>query len=100
MLVLALNQFFVVLIAATTFVLIEVVSNGADFSRAHLLSIFPVASVWYHGFSYYLAWYVCFQYCVAGLTFLICSRKRKSLNIMNEDGTMMADDEYQVMGRM
>jgi hypothetical protein len=89
-----------VLIAATTFVLIEVVSNGADFSRAHLLSIFPEASVWYHGFSFYLAWYVCFQYGVAGLTFLICSRKRKSLNIMNEDGTMLADDEYQVMGRM
>ncbi|XP_046654482.1 uncharacterized protein LOC124348344 [Daphnia pulicaria] len=86
--------------AATTFVLIEVVSNGADFSRAHLLSIFPEASVWYHGFSFYLAWYVCFQYGVAGLTFLICSRKRKSLNIMNEDGTMLADDEYQVMGRM
>lgn len=90
----------VVLIAATTFVLIEVVSNGADFSRAHLLSIFPFGTVWYHGFSFYLAWYVCFQYGVAGLTFLICSRKRKSLNIMNEDGTMLADDEYQVMGRM
>lgn len=80
--------------AATTFVLIEVVSNGADFSRAHLLSVFPVGTVWHHGFSYYLAWYVCFQYGMAGLTFLVCSRKRKSLNIMKEDGTMMTDDEY------
>ena len=79
--------------------LIEVVSNGADYARSHLLSIFPSNSVWYHGFSYYLAWYVCFTFGAAGLVFLVFSRKRKSLNIMLDDGTMMPDDDFQYMGR-
>lgn len=80
--------------------LIEVVSNGADYAKSHLLSYFPVGSVWYHGFSYYLAWLVFAQFVAAGLTFLILSKKKKSLNIVGEDGNILPDDEVQFMGRL
>lgn len=86
--------------AATVVVLIEVVSNGATFAAKHLThSLFPVGSVSYHGFSYYLAWLVAAQFAAAGLTFLLFSRKRKNLNITDEEGRPLSDDQPQYMGR-
>lgn len=86
--------------AATVVVLIEVVSNGATFAAKHLThSLFPVGSVSYHGFSYYLAWLVAAQFAAAGLTFLLFSRKRKNLNITDEEGRPLSDDQPQFMGR-
>lgn len=85
--------------AATMVVLIEVVSNGAAFARLHLHSLFPPGSESYHGFSYYLAWLVAAQFAGAGLAFLIFSRKRKNLNITDEIGRPLSDDQPRVMGR-
>lgn len=86
--------------AATILVLIEVVSNGAAFARSHLThSLFPPGSESYHGFSYYLAWLVFAQYAAAGLAFLVFSRKRKNLNITDEDGRPLSDDQPRFMGR-
>lgn len=75
------------------FVLIEVVSNGTDYAKAHLVSYHPVGSGWHHGYSYYLAWLVVTVFGVAGLVFLILSKKKKSLNIVGEDGNYLPDDD-------
>lgn len=80
-------------------VLIEVVSNGAAYAKSHLLAFYPVGSTWYHGYSYYLAWIVFAQFGLAGLCFMVFSRKRKNLNIVGDDGLPLADDEPQYMGR-
>lgn len=80
-------------------VLIEVVSSGASYAKSHLLAFYPVGSTWYHGYSYYLAWVVFAQFGLAGLCFLLFSRKRKNLDIVGDDGMPLADDEPQIMGR-
>jgi hypothetical protein len=76
-------------------VLIEVVSNGAEFARINLISIFPVGSYTHKGYSYYLAYAVFIQYGIAGLTFLYLSKKKKNLNITGEDGLPLTDEAIQ-----
>lgn len=81
--------------AATMVVLIEVVSNGAEFARINLISVFPVGSYTHKGYSYYLAYAVFIQYGIAGLTFLYLSKKKKNLNITGEDGLPLTDEAIQ-----
>jgi len=85
--------------AATMVVLIEVVSGGVAYAHHHILSLHPKDSVWRHGYSYYLAWAVFVQFLLSGCVFLFYSRKRKTSGILNEDGTPIAEDEPQVLGR-
>lgn len=80
-------------------VLIEVVSNGAEFARTNLISVFPVGSVTHKGYSYYLAWLVFMQYGIAGITFVFCSRKRKNLNITGDDGLPLTDEDIVGLGK-
>ena len=85
--------------AATMMVLIQVVSGGVAYARVHVPSLHPEGSVFRPGYSYYLAWAAFGQFSLSGCVFLIYSRKRKTLGIVDEDGTPVAQDQPQIMGR-
>ena len=80
-------------------VLIEVVSGGVTYVRSHTPWLQLKGSVWLHGYSYYLAWAVFAYFLLSGCVFLFYSRKRKTSDILNEDGTPMTEDEPQLLSR-
>ncbi|KAH7944064.1 hypothetical protein HPB52_015107 [Rhipicephalus sanguineus] len=72
-------------------VVMEVENNSATYEERYLSSRLPKGCRWSFGFSYYFAWITFSMYVIIGLTFMVCSRKRKGLTGV--------DDEPQIIGR-
>ncbi|KAH8037948.1 hypothetical protein HPB51_019300 [Rhipicephalus microplus] len=77
--------------AGVMMVVMEVENNSATYEERYLSSRLPKGCRWNFGFSYYFSWITFCLYVVIGLTFIVCSRKRKGLPGLN--------DEPQIIGR-
>ncbi|KAL1486696.1 hypothetical protein MTO96_008769 [Rhipicephalus appendiculatus] len=77
--------------AGVMMVVMEVENNSATYEERYLSSRLPKGCRWNFGFSYYFAWLTFSMYVIIGLTFMVCSRKRKGLTGL--------DDEPQIIGR-
>lgn len=77
--------------AGVMMVVMEVENNSATYEERYLSSRLPKGCRWNFGFSYYFAWITFSMYVIIGLTFMVCSRKRKGLTGV--------DDEPQIIGR-
>lgn len=77
--------------AGVMMVVMEVENNSATYEERYLSSRLPKGCRWSFGFSYYFAWITFSMYVIIGLTFMVCSRKRKGLTGV--------DDEPQIIGR-
>lgn len=77
--------------AGVMMVVMEVENNSATYEQRYLTSRLPKGCRWNFGFSYYFAWITFSMYIVIGLTFIVCSRKRKGLPDLH--------DEPQIIGR-
>ncbi|KAH6943587.1 hypothetical protein HPB50_024774 [Hyalomma asiaticum] len=77
--------------AGVMMVVMEVENNSASYEERYLNSRLPKGCRWNFGFSYYFAWVTFSTYVIIGLTFMVCSRKRKGLTGVN--------DEPQIIGR-
>ncbi|XP_015909636.1 voltage-dependent calcium channel gamma-1 subunit [Parasteatoda tepidariorum] len=79
--------------AAATLIVVEVVINSVAYEERFLSDRHPKGAVWSYGYSFVLAWITFVILVISGLTFLICSRKRKGI-----PGT--GDDTPNILGRM
>ncbi|KAK8782517.1 hypothetical protein V5799_016129 [Amblyomma americanum] len=76
--------------AGVMMVVMEVENNSATYEERYLSSRLPKGCRWAFGFSYYFAWITFALYIIVGITFIVCSRKRKAL---------AQDDIPQIIGR-
>ncbi|CAG0913109.1 unnamed protein product [Notodromas monacha] len=83
--------------AAAVFVVLEVSTQGVEYARTHFPAVHPENASWHYGFSYMLAWLVFIIYLGCGITFIICSRKRKRDRAPNDDWAI--EDEPHIIGR-
>ncbi|XP_064478860.1 uncharacterized protein LOC135392112 isoform X2 [Ornithodoros turicata] len=66
------------LCAGVMVVIMEVESNSATYEEKYLSARHPKGCRWSYGFSYYLSWVTFCVFIVSGITFIVCSRKRKN----------------------
>lgn len=83
--------------AAAVLVVVEVVVNSVNYEEQFLNDRHPKGAVWTYGWSFVVAWLTFVNLIVSGITFLICSRKRKGDRAAGINGV---DDEPQILGRM
>ncbi|CAN7937610.1 unnamed protein product [Ixodes hexagonus] len=75
--------------AGVMVVVMEVESNSINYEEKYLSSRHPKGCRWSFGFSYYFSWITFCVYITAGLTFIVCSRKRKTLGDPHDDDPRM-----------
>ncbi|KAL0279298.1 UNVERIFIED_CONTAM: hypothetical protein PYX00_000891 [Menopon gallinae] len=83
--------------AGASFTVIEVVMHTVDYQRKHVPYMYPPGSTHSFGFSFALAWLVFISNLIAGLAFMIFSRKRKGKKAPTEELGMA--DEPAIIGR-
>lgn len=79
--------------AGVIMVVMEVENNSATYEERYLTSRLPKGCHWAFGFSYYFSWITFALYVAVGITFIVCSRKRKNLSGEVED------DDPRIIGR-
>ncbi|CAN8007923.1 unnamed protein product [Ixodes pacificus] len=79
--------------AGVMVVIMEVETNSISYEEKYLSSRHPKGCRWSFGFSYYFSWITFCLYITAGLTFIVCSRKRKTVDDIH-------DDDPQMIGRI
>ncbi|GFQ70521.1 uncharacterized protein TNCT_160511, partial [Trichonephila clavata] len=82
--------------AAAVLVVIEVVVNSVEYEEQYLTDRHPKGAVWSYGYSFVFAWLTFVVLLVIGITFMICSRKKKG----DRSGGGQVDDEPHILGRM
>ncbi|GFT79086.1 uncharacterized protein TNCV_3094461 [Trichonephila clavipes] len=83
-------------IAAAVLVVIEVVVNSVEYEEQYLTDRHPKGAVWSYGYSFVFAWLTFVVLLIIGITFMICSRKKKG----DRSGGGQVDDEPHILGRM
>ncbi|GIY57414.1 uncharacterized protein CDAR_368071 [Caerostris darwini] len=83
--------------AGCSLVVIEVVINSVEYEEQYLTARHPKGAIWTYGYSFVFACLTFVVLLVCGLTFLICSRKKKGDRSGQGTGV---DDEPHILGRM
>ncbi|XP_014478820.1 PREDICTED: uncharacterized protein LOC106746561 isoform X2 [Dinoponera quadriceps] len=83
--------------AACNMVVIQVLSSSIEFESTHVHQTFPEGALARYDYSFFLAWIVFWCNLVAGLAFMIFSRKRKRDKAPTEEIAMA--DEPTIIGR-
>lgn len=86
-----------IFLAAAILVVIEVVVNSVTYEEQFLTDRHPKGAVWSYGYSFIIALLNIVILVICGLTFMICSRKRKGDRGI---GLQSGDDEPHILGRM
>lgn len=81
------------LCAGVMVVIMEVESNSMKYEEKYLAIRHPKGCSWKYGFSYYFNWITFCIFVLAGITFLVCSGKRKTLDLDT-------DDDPRIVGRV
>ncbi|GFY74506.1 uncharacterized protein TNIN_309901 [Trichonephila inaurata madagascariensis] len=82
--------------AAAVLVVIEVVVNSVEYEEQYLTDRHPKGAVWSYGYSFVFAWLTFVVMLIIGITFMICSRKKKG----DRSGGGQVDDEPHILGRI
>ncbi|GBL78351.1 hypothetical protein AVEN_42877-1 [Araneus ventricosus] len=83
--------------AGASLVVIEVVINSVEYEEQYLTDRHPRGAVWTYGYSFAFACLTFIVMLISGLTFMICSRKKKG---DRSGGVQGVDDEPHILGRM
>ncbi|XP_014478829.1 PREDICTED: uncharacterized protein LOC106746561 isoform X3 [Dinoponera quadriceps] len=84
-------------LTACNMVVIQVLSSSIEFESTHVHQTFPEGALARYDYSFFLAWIVFWCNLVAGLAFMIFSRKRKRDKAPTEEIAMA--DEPTIIGR-
>lgn len=85
--------------AGAVLVVVEVLINCLHYEQKYAPGRFPKRIEWKFGYSSIIAWIIFVFYVIAGIIFVICSRKRKRDKSAPDDELAQADEPH-ILGRL